>query len=121
MKVRLYTEDETEEAADRTGERAVDHVIRSWELVRGALVADLLTAYNEHWADPDCGRNRLSPDEFLNKLRPLSIDYFGVDEGRVPAHYSVLFDDADIFGSHAILVSWDAPPANISMCASLAG
>lgn len=120
--IRIESDDETASDAGRTGQKILDHVQTNWDLIRHTLVNDLLAVHNEEWADISHNRPSLSPADFLEKLTPTTID-FGTWEEDDGLHElcSVLFDDSNIFGGHAIQVCWNPAATSISPSATIEG
>ena len=128
--VRIESDDETPSDAARTGQRILDHVENNWDVIRQALVNDLLAVHNEEWADASHNSPTLSPADFLDKLTPTSIN-FGTweeeeeeeeeEEDGLTEHCTVVFDDSNIFGGHVIQVRWNLTTTPISPSATIEG
>ena len=120
--IRLETEDETAADASVTGLRILNHVRENWALIQRSLVDDLLETHNEEWADPSRDRQKLSRDEFFKKLIPSTIDYGAwEDEDGQNESCSLIFDDSNMFGGHAIQVYWNPTNSPISPTATIEG
>lgn len=94
--------------------RLADYVIsqiRSWLPKILEDVADShLSVYNENWAD-----EKLSRNEFLERIRLKSIDFLG------DSIATFFFDDSDLFCGHTIVAEYFNIEANVTLPAETKG
>jgi hypothetical protein len=87
---------------------ALNSLDRKWPIILSSITTELLSLYNDSWADPDSGLRPLSKEGFLNKL---SLETLAIGDGSL----FVYFSDGDLFAGHTISVSLIGESAPIAM------
>jgi len=91
IKVRLYCRKGPDFLS--LGSKALSDVNSHWELLKNAIVSELLPQYD---------KQDLTADEFFSRLVLRTIDLDTVD-----IMYTLFWSDSGLFGGHSIQVLWD--------------
>jgi len=94
IKVRLYCRKDAD--FSDLAAMAISDVSSHWDLLKSAVISELLSAYNEE------SSQELKPDEFFSYMVLKTIDFDARD-----IMYTLFWSDSDRFGGHSIQVLWD--------------
>ncbi|MCE9527681.1 MAG: DUF2262 domain-containing protein [Planctomycetales bacterium] len=94
IEVRLYCRKDADFSSLAT--KAIVDMNSHWELLKTAVVSELLPEYNEE------SSQKVSSDEFFSRLVLKTIDFDARD-----IMYTLLWSDSGLFGGHSIQVFWD--------------
>jgi hypothetical protein len=107
VQVRLYCSEDAD--FPNLANEAMKDVASHWQLLKTAIVAELLPHYKEH------SNNEIGADDFFARLVLKTIDFDAVD-----VMYILFWADSGLFGGHSIQVHWD-PETEFDADVSLVG